>query len=77
MNAWLRETTRSRVELDDHLIGKWERGVAAGRSGGAAAPALATDRTGDLRAVAYVPGEVRVPAPVAEAVVAAAESEAD
>jgi hypothetical protein len=33
--------------------------------------------TGDLRAVTYIPGEVRVPAPVAAAVVAAAESEAD
>jgi hypothetical protein len=33
--------------------------------------------TGDLRAVAYLPGEVRVPAPVADAIVAAAESEAD
>lgn len=27
MNTWLWETTRRRFELDDHLIGKWERGV--------------------------------------------------
>jgi hypothetical protein len=27
VNAWLWETTRRRFELDDHLIGKWERGV--------------------------------------------------
>ena len=27
VNAWLWETTGRRFELDDHLIGKWERGV--------------------------------------------------
>jgi hypothetical protein len=27
VNAWLWENTGRRFELDDHLIGKWERGV--------------------------------------------------
>jgi hypothetical protein len=27
INAWLWETTGRRFELDDHLIGKWERGI--------------------------------------------------
>jgi hypothetical protein len=27
VNAWLWEHTGRRFELDDHLIGKWERGV--------------------------------------------------
>lgn len=27
VNAWLWEATDRRFELDDHLIGKWERGV--------------------------------------------------
>ena len=27
INAWLWEHTERRFELDDHLIGKWERGI--------------------------------------------------
>ena len=27
VNAWLWENTGRRFELDDHLIGKWERGI--------------------------------------------------